>query len=91
MIENIRRLRRKRYFSQTKLAEEAKISLGMVGDIETGKRVPSLETLGRIADALNVQPYILLKDAEEDENNLSNMSTQEKIDLIIEILDSLRT
>ncbi len=55
-------VRKKRGFTQQKLAEDLDISLVSIAYIETGKRWPRLTTLHRIADALNVPLLELFRD-----------------------------
>ncbi len=47
--------RTKRKLSQEKLAELSDLSKTHIGDIERGTSVPSIETLNKIANALNVE------------------------------------
>ena len=51
----IRILRIKLKFSQEKLAELSELSKNSIGTIERGKSSPSIETLDRIARALNIE------------------------------------
>ncbi|CDE89629.1 TPA: XRE family transcriptional regulator [Candidatus Gastranaerophilales bacterium HUM_20] len=46
--------RAKRKLSQEKLAELADLSKTHVGDIERGTTIPTIETLNRIANALDI-------------------------------------
>lgn len=57
---NVRGLRLQRGLTQEQLAFEAQIDLTYVGGIERGKRNPSLLVLVRIAEALNVEPAVLV-------------------------------
>ncbi|MBO5731708.1 MAG: helix-turn-helix transcriptional regulator [Treponema sp.] len=59
-IQNIKRLRLQKTYSQEALAEKAEISPGFLSDIENGKKWGSFETLIAIANALEVEPYELL-------------------------------
>lgn len=52
--ENLRRLRRKCGLSLEQLAARSGVSRAMLGQIETGKSAPTINLLGRIAEALNV-------------------------------------
>ncbi len=56
---NLRRLRRERKLTQLTLANEASISSGLIGDIESGRRNPTLTTISKIAYALKVPTYQL--------------------------------
>ncbi|WP_374470727.1 helix-turn-helix domain-containing protein [Phenylobacterium sp.] len=58
---NVRRLRQERGLTQEQLAFEAKLDLTYVGGIERGRRNPSLLVLARLADALDVAPWELIK------------------------------
>jgi transcriptional regulator with XRE-family HTH domain len=59
-IQNIKRLRLQKTYSQEALAEKAEISPSFLSDIENGKKWGSFETLIAIANALEVEPYELL-------------------------------
>jgi transcriptional regulator with XRE-family HTH domain len=52
---NIKKQREKKHLSQEKLSEKADIHVSYVGQIERGMRYPSLKTLFKIADALDVK------------------------------------
>jgi len=54
--ENVRRLRRSRGLTQESLALDAAIDLTYLGGIERGRRNPSVEVLGRPANALGAHP-----------------------------------
>ena len=53
---NIRRQRKARGASQEQLAADAKIAMRHLGFIERGQINASIEVIGRIADALEVNP-----------------------------------
>lgn len=61
--EIIKRLRRGKDWSQEKLAEEAKLDPKTIIHIEGGKRNPTLKTLQKIANALQVPIDSLLKNS----------------------------
>ena len=67
--ENMRKYRKEAKLSQEKLAEMCDTDHRYIGQIETGKRCPSLEYVERIATALNVSPYVLFYDQDDHENN----------------------
>jgi transcriptional regulator with XRE-family HTH domain len=52
--ENLRDLRRKNRLSLDQLSHLSGVSRAMLGQIETGKSAPTINLLGRIADALHV-------------------------------------
>jgi transcriptional regulator with XRE-family HTH domain len=57
----IRRLRKVRGLSQERLAQEASIDLRYLGGIERGEHSPTVNVVGRLANALGVDPSDLLK------------------------------
>ena len=59
--ENIKKYRIALNISQEKLSEMAEISTDYISLIERGKRTPSIKRLCKIAKALNIEPYLLLK------------------------------
>jgi len=59
--QNIRRFRGFRKLSQAEFAEKIDISIPFLSDIENGKKWVSPITLVKIADALNIEVYELLK------------------------------
>ncbi len=56
----ISQLRIKAGLTQAKLAEGADLSVDLISRIERGDRAPSLESLEKLAGALNVDPAELL-------------------------------
>jgi transcriptional regulator with XRE-family HTH domain len=58
---NLRRLRNARKLSQDDLAYEAEVSRSYLSQLEKGAFYASLKILGRLANALNVEPAELLK------------------------------
>ena len=61
LSQNIRRFRSYRNLSQAEFAEKIDISIPFLSDIENGKKWGSPATLVKIADALNIETYELLK------------------------------
>ncbi|MCL2067944.1 MAG: helix-turn-helix domain-containing protein [Treponema sp.] len=61
LSQNIRRFRGYRKLSQADFAEKVDISIPFLSDIENGKKWLSPTTLVKIADALNINVYELLK------------------------------
>ena len=55
----IRRLRMERRISQARLAEEVDLATQTISRIERGAQGPSLEAIGRLAEALSVRPMDL--------------------------------
>lgn len=58
---NLRRLRNEKNLSQDDLAYAAEVSRSYLSQIEKGKYHVSLKTIGKLAEALNVEPVELLK------------------------------
>lgn len=57
---NVRRHRRLKGLSQERLALDAGMERSYVSDLERGTRNPSVRALGRLAEALGVEPSLLL-------------------------------
>jgi transcriptional regulator with XRE-family HTH domain len=68
--ESVRRHRQRRGWSQEQLAEAAELDRTYVSGIERGTRNPTLSTMGRIADALEVEVVALLCDTPEQSGEL---------------------
>ena len=62
--ERIRAIRRERGISQKALAEEAGITQGSLSHVEDGTRPISAETIDRLASALQVGPWELVRSTE---------------------------
>jgi transcriptional regulator with XRE-family HTH domain len=58
---NLRRLRHEKAMSQDELAYEAEVSRSYLSQLEKGAYYASLKIIGRLADALGVDPAELLK------------------------------
>jgi transcriptional regulator with XRE-family HTH domain len=58
---NLRRLRHAKGMSQDDLAYEAEISRSYLSQLEKGVFYASLKIVGRLADALDIEPAELLK------------------------------
>ena len=61
LARNIRAFRGRRNWSQADLAEKSDLSAVYLSDIERGNKWPYLDTLVKLANALNVEVYELLK------------------------------
>ena len=57
---NVRHQRKLKGMTQEQLAAAAEMERSYVSDLERGTRNPSVAALGRIADALGIEPHILL-------------------------------
>ena len=57
---NVRHQRKLKGMTQEELAAAAEMERSYVSDLERGTRNPSIAALGRIAEALEVEPHVLL-------------------------------
>ena len=60
--KNIKKFREQKGMSQAVLAGFSGRSADYIYQIEKGLYIPSIKTLGAIADALEIEPWMLLKD-----------------------------
>lgn len=67
-IQNLRNFRRRCGFSQARLAELCDVSTGTIGNIESGKKNPSLPLIFAIARAMNINAYKLFVFDEDDKS-----------------------
>lgn len=58
---NVKRIRKEHEWSQEDFAFEAELHRTYVSGIERGIRNPTVTIVAKLADALGVQPYDLLK------------------------------
>ncbi len=58
---NVRHYRKLKGLSQERLALDAGMERSYVSDLERGTRNPSVRALGRLAEALQIQPSQLLE------------------------------
>ena len=62
--ETVRELRKEAELSQMVLAEKAGLTLNYIGNVERGEKMPSLETVIRIASAFGMSGAQLLAKAQ---------------------------
>ena len=74
-VFNLKKFRKKRNLSQMKLAEMLNTSTSYIGEIEINRKIPSMEMVEKIADALNVEPFRLFIDDESRNGNATPMNT----------------
>lgn len=60
-IKNMVSIRKEKKLSQEKLAELSNLHQTYISDVERGVRNPSLKTIEKIANALDVEAYKLFK------------------------------
>jgi transcriptional regulator with XRE-family HTH domain len=94
---NMKKYRKKKRFSQMKLAELLDTSTSYIGEIEINSRVPSMDMVERIAKALNVEPFRLFVDNSSRNNGeppsaddyLECLTTIERQDLVKRLLSRI--
>lgn len=59
--KNMKRIRAKKKMSQGDIARTLEVDRGYISNIENGKKNPTLATVAKIANALEVSPDELLK------------------------------
>jgi transcriptional regulator with XRE-family HTH domain len=104
LADNLKRLRKKRGWSQTQLAEQIGSHLSHINRIETGKYNPSLDVVQKLAAAFDVTIDYLVSDTDEDfkEVRIEDKNLMERIKLIdsleqddktalIRVIDSMLT
>jgi len=73
LSQNIRRFRSYRKLSQAEFAEKIDISIPFLSDIENGKKWVSPVTLIKMAEALNIEAYELLRPETIIPDNAANI------------------
>lgn len=81
--ERIRSARQKKHLTQEKLGELCDLSTAHIGHIERGTRILSVDTLFRVATALDVSVDSLLFDSYDNIDNIfatisQNLKTKDK-------------
>ncbi|MFN2489304.1 MAG: helix-turn-helix domain-containing protein [Actinomycetota bacterium] len=61
----IKRIRSEQGLNRRELEKETELSYPYLSEIESGKKMPSTQTLRRIAQALGIEAHQLLQEAEE--------------------------
>ena len=78
-IANMRKYRKRARFTQEKLAELCDTDPRYIGQIENGRRFPSLSYIEKIAAALGVTPYRLFYDETAgDEDPVAALPKEQK-------------
>jgi len=89
LSQNIRKLRCNQKLSQANFAEKIDISIPFLSDIENGKKWVSPVTLAKMADALNIDVYELLKPETIIPDNTANLLEKYTADIHRVFGDSL--
>lgn len=77
---NVRKYRLMKKLRQEDLAEKADLSINYIGAIERGEKIPSLETLIVIINALGVSADMILVDVIDTGYVVKNSLLAEKLD-----------
>lgn len=94
---NIRKYRLMKKLRQEDLAEKADLSINYVGAIERGEKIPSLETLLVIINALGVSADMILADVIDNGYTVKDSLLAEKLDklsaedraIIYDVIDAM--
>ena len=81
--KHIRKYRLERKMRQEDLAEKTELSVNYIGMLERGEKIPALETLVNIANALKVSADMLLVDVIESGYEVKNSLLNEKLMQVI--------
>jgi transcriptional regulator with XRE-family HTH domain len=85
-IANLKKFRNHRGISQMKLAELCDTATNYIGEIEIGRRFPSLKLIEKIGQILEVEPYRFFID--NSEKKLGELD--ETIDFLAGLSDEAR-
>jgi transcriptional regulator with XRE-family HTH domain len=85
-ITNLRKFRSEKRFSQMKLAELCNTATNYIGEIEIGRRFPSLALIEKIGCALEVEPYRFFM----EEPDVTSPTLEEAIALLSTLSDKTR-
>jgi transcriptional regulator with XRE-family HTH domain len=85
--------RKKEGLSQMKLAEYCNTSPTYIGEIEVGKKFPSMDMIERIASILRIKPFYFFIDRTEDNPDINTENLYPKLPLSMqnEIRNELNT
>ncbi|MDR2719022.1 MAG: helix-turn-helix transcriptional regulator [Treponema sp.] len=60
-IQNLKEFRKKEGLSQMKLADYCGTAHSYIGEIEVGRKFPSMDLIEKIATILRIEPYLFFK------------------------------
>ena len=89
-IQNLKKYRKRKGISQAEMAELCEMSPNYVGQIEIGRRFPSLKLIEKIGRILEVESYLFFIDdngensteLEEMVNLLSKLPEKQRLEII---------
>ena len=73
-VQNLKEFRKKEGLSQMKLAEYCDTATSYIGDIEIGRRFPSIDMIEKIAYVLRIEPYLFFRSKTENGSLSDNES-----------------
>ena len=68
-VQNLKEFRKKEGYSQMKLAEHCDTAPSYIGQIETGRKFPSMEMIEKMASILKIEPYHFFKEPKDSRTN----------------------
>jgi transcriptional regulator with XRE-family HTH domain len=77
-----RRIREDLGLTLANVAQQARISPGMLSRLETGQVSPSLETIVALAEVLGVRPAILLQEVGDDEGGAQHVPDGQGLEVV---------
>jgi len=86
-MENLKKIRKEKNITQIRLSIAAEVSQETISAYESGKALPSADTLIKIADFLDVSIDYLLD--RSDNPSISNLNNKNDYDEIINIFSKL--
>jgi transcriptional regulator with XRE-family HTH domain len=75
----MKEFRKKEGISQMKLAENLNTSPTYIGEIEVGKKFPSMDMIEKIAAILKIKPYLFFIDRTEQSPDANNVNIYPKL------------
>jgi len=78
-VNNMKEFRKKEGISQMKLAEYLDTSPTYIGEIEVGKKFPSMDMIERIAAILRIKPYHFFINRAEQNADINIENTYPKL------------
>lgn len=70
VLQRLRVAREKAKLSQLELSYKSGVSQNMITYIETGKRTPTLTTILKLCNALEINPSTLFEDSKEEKEKM---------------------
>ncbi|MDR2952114.1 MAG: helix-turn-helix transcriptional regulator [Treponema sp.] len=80
-IKNLKEYRKKRGFTQAKLAEKVNVTAHYIGMLEMGRNFPSTDLIERIAKALDIEMYELFVASTSPSKELEKLRHEIMLDI----------